>query len=37
MEQSGFRPDQTRALGGAGTGWRRFLAQLDSLLARLSP
>lgn len=37
MEQSGFRPDQTRAFGGAGTGWRRFLAQLDSLLARLSP
>jgi uncharacterized protein YndB with AHSA1/START domain len=35
MEQSGFRPDQTQALGGAGTGWRRFLAQLDDLLHRI--
>lgn len=35
MEQSGFRPDQTQALGGAGTGWRRFMAQLDDLLHRI--
>jgi uncharacterized protein YndB with AHSA1/START domain len=35
MEQSGFRPDQSRALGGAGTGWRRFLSQLDDLLHRI--
>lgn len=36
MTQSGFRPDQTQALGGAGTGWRRFLSQLDALLHRMS-
>lgn len=35
MEQSGFRPDQTRAQGGAGTGWRRFLSNLEALLDRL--
>jgi uncharacterized protein YndB with AHSA1/START domain len=35
MEQSGFRPDQTQARGGAGTGWRRFLSQLDDLLHRI--
>ncbi len=34
MEQSGFRPDQERAKGGAGIGWRQFLARLEELLAR---
>jgi uncharacterized protein YndB with AHSA1/START domain len=33
MEQSGFRPDQERALGGAGIGWRQFLARLDEFLS----
>jgi len=34
MEQSGFRPDQRRAYLGAKGGWRRFLANLEQLLAR---
>jgi uncharacterized protein YndB with AHSA1/START domain len=35
MEQSGFRPDQKQAFGGAHAGWRQFFAQLDELLERL--
>ena len=34
MEQSGFRPDQKQAFGGAKAGWSQFLAKLDQLLAR---
>ena len=34
MEQSGFRPDQKQALGGAKMGWAKFLENLDQLLAR---
>jgi uncharacterized protein YndB with AHSA1/START domain len=33
MRQSGFRPDQDRAQGGAATGWRHFFARLDTLLS----
>jgi uncharacterized protein YndB with AHSA1/START domain len=32
MEQSGFRPDQKQAFGGAGVGWRQFLAKLEHML-----
>src|SRR5205809_7935275 len=35
MEQSGFRPDQQQALGGAKGGWRKFFANLEQVLARL--
>jgi len=35
MEQSGFRPDQKRAYGGAKGGWRQFLASLEQVLARI--
>ena len=35
MEQSGFRPDQKRASGGAKFGWGQFLDKLDGLLARI--
>ena len=34
MEQSGFRPDQKRAYGGAKGGWRQFFANLEQVLAR---
>ncbi|TPK83039.1 SRPBCC domain-containing protein [Mesorhizobium sp. B2-4-17] len=34
MEQSGFRPDQRRAYGGARTGWPQFLEKLEGLLDR---
>jgi uncharacterized protein YndB with AHSA1/START domain len=34
MEQSGFRPDQKHAYGGAKTGWPQFLAKLEQLVAR---
>ncbi len=33
MEQSGFRPNQKQAFGGAMAGWRTFLEKLDQLLA----
>lgn len=33
MEQSGFRPDQKQALGGARAGWPRFLSKLEQVLA----
>ncbi|ACP26141.1 activator of Hsp90 ATPase 1 family protein [Sinorhizobium fredii NGR234] len=35
MEQSGFRPEQRQAFGGAKTGWPQFLANLEQVLARL--
>jgi uncharacterized protein YndB with AHSA1/START domain len=34
MEQSGFRPDQKQAFGGAKSGWKQFFANLDQVLAR---
>lgn len=34
MEQSGFRPDQKQALGGANVGWQKFLANLEQVLAQ---
>ena len=34
MEQSGFRPDQKQAYGGARAGWSQFLAKLEQILAR---
>jgi uncharacterized protein YndB with AHSA1/START domain len=35
VEQVGFRPDQKQANAGAIAGWRKFLADLDGVLARL--
>jgi uncharacterized protein YndB with AHSA1/START domain len=34
MEQSGFRPDQKQAYGGAQAGWRQFFAKLEQVLER---
>ena len=34
MEQSGFRPDQPQAYGGAKHGWEKFLANLEQTLAK---
>ena len=34
MEQSGFRPDQKQAYGGAKAGWPQFFAKLEQVLAR---
>ena len=34
MEQSGFRPDQKQAYGGAKVGWPQFFAKLEQILAR---
>jgi uncharacterized protein YndB with AHSA1/START domain len=34
MEQTGFRPGQKQAYGGARVGWQQFLAKLDQVLAR---
>jgi uncharacterized protein YndB with AHSA1/START domain len=34
MEQSGFRPDQKLAYGGARGGWQNFFADLEQVLAR---
>lgn len=36
MEQSGFRPDQRQAYGGAMQGWPRFFAALEQVLAQPS-
>ncbi|HVI97882.1 MAG TPA: SRPBCC domain-containing protein [Sphingomonas sp.] len=36
MEQSGFRPDQKQAFGGAQMGWQQFFGKLESLLDRLN-
>jgi uncharacterized protein YndB with AHSA1/START domain len=35
MEQSGFRPDQRQALGGATAGWQKFLENLEQVLVRI--
>ncbi|MEZ0168574.1 SRPBCC domain-containing protein [Microvirga sp. TS319] len=34
MEQSGFRPEQKQAYGGAKTGWRQFFEKLEQVLSR---
>ena len=34
MEQSGFRPEQKQAFGGAKSGWQQFFAKLERVLAR---
>ena len=34
MEQSGFRPDQKQAFGGAKHGWQEFFAKLEQVVAR---
>ena len=34
MEQTGFRPDQTQAFGGARAGWQQFFEKLEQVLAR---
>jgi uncharacterized protein YndB with AHSA1/START domain len=34
MEQSGFRPDQKQAFGGANAGWQQFFAKLEQVVAR---
>ena len=34
MEQSGFRPDQKQAFGGAKIGWQQFFGELEEVLAR---
>ena len=33
VEQSGFRPDQKQAFGGARVGWGQFLGKLEQVLA----
>jgi uncharacterized protein YndB with AHSA1/START domain len=35
MEQAGFRPDQEQAYQGAKFGWRKFLANLEQVVARI--
>ena len=35
VEQSGFRPDQRQAFGGARHGWQQFFANLEQVLARI--
>ena len=34
MEQSGFRPDQPQAYGGAKHGWQKFFENLEQSLAK---
>jgi uncharacterized protein YndB with AHSA1/START domain len=34
MEQSGFRPNQKQAYGGAKLGWQQFFAKLEQTVAR---
>lgn len=34
VEQSGFRPDQKQAYGGAKMGWTKFLEKLEQVVAR---
>lgn len=34
MEQSGFRPGQKQAYGGAKAGWQEFFGKLEQVLAR---
>ena len=35
MEQTGFRPEQKQALGGAKLGWGQFFERLDRVMARI--
>jgi uncharacterized protein YndB with AHSA1/START domain len=35
MEQSGFRPDQKQAYGGATYGWQEFYGKLEQLLGQM--
>ena len=35
MEQSGFRPDQQQAYGGAKYGWQKFFGGLEQILGGL--
>lgn len=35
MEQTGFRPDQKQAHGGARAGWQQFFAKLEEVVARV--
>ena len=35
MEQSGFRPGQKRAYGGAKGGWRQIVVKLEQVLAQM--
>jgi uncharacterized protein YndB with AHSA1/START domain len=34
MEQAGFRPDRPQNYGGAMHGWRKYIANLEQVLAR---
>ena len=34
MEQTGFRPQQKQAYGGAKAGWQQFFTKLEQVLAR---
>ena len=34
MEQTGFRPGQKQAYGGARAGWQQFFAKLEQVLAQ---
>jgi hypothetical protein len=34
VEQSGFRPDQKQAHGGAKYGWQQFLGKLEQVVAK---
>ena len=34
MEQSGFRPEQKQAYGGARIGWQQFFTKLEAVVAR---
>jgi uncharacterized protein YndB with AHSA1/START domain len=34
MEQSGFRPEQKQAYGGARVGWQQFFTKLEAVVAR---
>lgn len=34
MEQSGFRPGQKQAFGGAHAGWKQFFERLEQVLAK---
>jgi uncharacterized protein YndB with AHSA1/START domain len=34
MEQSGFRPDQKQAFGGAKAGWQQFFDKLEKVVAK---
>ncbi len=35
MDQTGFRPEQKQASGGARFGWQNFFGKLDQLLTRI--